>query len=93
MNTNKKTWIFNDGSVKYHFESFPYAFRCMYNVIRKTTDKGLPTVDMIKRFTITDPNNGKVYSFEGAQKKAREMDLLNPVGVINSKEFDKRKMI
>ena len=83
------TWIFDDGFRKHPTESFPYAFRFMFNALKHGAEKGMKFEDMIRRFEITGPT-GRSYSYHRAKDLATEMGLLTPDGTINSREF-KRK--
>lgn len=85
-------WQFKDGSSVTDCTSFPYAYRTMWNTVRKGVEKGRKHEDMIKQMSIISPikdRNGdtKVYSYAEATKMAENQGLLTPEGQINSREF------
>ena len=86
MNAN---WFFNDGLQIHPCTSFPFAFRMMFNQIRKALEAGKNTDEMTRRFTITSPV-GRVYDYDRATQLATDQGLLTLEGTINSREF-KRK--
>lgn len=89
MNAN---WIFKNGVQNIDCMSFPYAFRTMFNVVRKAiADKKVVST---KDYTILGPKNSRgdrrSYSYEDATKLATEQGLLTVDGQINSREFKRR---
>lgn len=92
---NKATWSFKDGATKVECTSFPYAFRMMWNAIKKGTESGKRTKeDMMKSMSILCPikdpyGYDKVYRYEDAKRMAENQGLLSADGQLNSKEFKK----
>ena len=86
MNT---TWTFYDGIQKHPYAPFPYAFRSMFNSIKRGVESGKKYEDMIKIFKIYSPT-GISYSHTKATDLATQQGLLTSDGLINSREF-KRK--
>jgi len=90
-------WIFQNGiALDQTFTSFPYAFREMYNIVRKELERGKLLVDITKRMKIVSPlktihGDLKTYSYTAAMDLAKGYGLLTPDGTLNSKEF-KRKI-
>jgi len=88
MNTK---WIFIDGVSKLEYFSFPYAYRSMYNAIRKGTEGGgRKFEEMIRGMKIIGPT-GREYSYEKATQLAEEQGLITPTGEINSREFKRSR--
>ena len=89
---NKTNWILHVGTAKVDCTSFPYAFRSMYNMIRKGIENKRP-VDT-STLAISGPENiqgdRKKYSYSAATQMATDTGLLLPDGTINSKEFKKK---
>jgi len=86
-------WIFQNGVQKVDCTSFPYAFRTMFNVVRKgVTDK--KPVDTNKLAILGPVRNSfgdrTTYSYLAATQLAKEQGLLTIDGQINSREFKKR---
>lgn len=85
-------WILRNGVQNIDCTSFPYAFRTMFNIVRKGTADKKP-VDTNK-LSILGPKNirgeRRTYSYAGATELATEQGLLTIDGQINSREF-KRK--
>lgn len=74
------------------FTSFPYAFRSMWNTLRKGVENGRTHGDMVRQMSIIAPlkdrhGDPKVYSYAEAQRMAEMQGLLNDSGQLNSKEF------
>ena len=92
MNNNQANWILKNNGVTIPSASFPYAFRSMWNSVRKGIEDKKPV--NTKEITIVGPPNLKgertTYSYNDAVALAREQGLLNAQGEINSKEFKKR---
>lgn len=86
MNTN---WTFYDGSVKYPFDTFPYAFRCMYFALQKAVKAGKSAAELTKKYTIT-AKTGKVYSYAKATELATTQGVLTPEGTLDNREFKRR---
>ena len=87
----KTNWILNVGPAKVDCTSFPYAFRSMFNMVRKGIENKRP-VDT-STLSISGPEiNGsrKKYSYSAASQMAEDTGLLTPEGTINSKEFKKK---
>jgi len=85
-------WILKDGNSKTEYTSFPFAFRTMYNTVRKGLEAGKTTSDITKSLKIIAPvkdvhGDFKVYNYTSAAKMATEQGLLSADGQLNSKEF------
>jgi hypothetical protein len=89
MNNNTNTWSFHDGLQNYPCMTFPYAYRHMFNALKKGVEAGLHYDTMLKRFKIISPI-GKEYSYAKATELAQQQGLLTPDGSINSREFKKK---
>lgn len=89
MNAN---WIFKNGGQNIDCMSFPYAFRAMFNVVRKAIADKKPVTT--KDMSILGPKNvrgdRKSYSYDEATTLATEQGLLTVDGQINSREFKRR---
>jgi hypothetical protein len=85
-------WLFKDGSTVTECTSFPYAYRSMWNAMRKGVEKGRKADEVVKTMSIVSPikdRNGdtKVYSYAAATAMAQAQGLLGVDGQINSREF------
>lgn len=74
------------------FTSFPYAFRTMFNVVKKGVETGRKHADMMNELLIVSPQkerdgSPKTYTFRQANDMAAASGLLTPDGTINSREF------
>jgi hypothetical protein len=93
---NANKWTIRDGATVIECTSFPYAFRTMFNIIKKGVEKSGRTYnDMVKQLSIVSPikdsfGENKVYSYTAAIQMATDMGLLTSDGQINSKEFKKQ---
>ena len=89
---NNANWILRNGVQNIDCTSFPYAYRTMFNIVRKGIVDKKP-VDTAK-LSILGPKNIRgdrtTYSYASASALAREQGLLDVDGQINSREF-KRK--
>lgn len=74
-------WIFDDGLSKLECSTFPYAYRTLFNMVKKFPDAA-------KRVRIISPTK-KVYNYKMANDLALAQGLLTTEGTINSKEFKK----
>ena len=89
-------WIFKDGATKVECTSFPYAFRTMWNTIKKGVEGGKRThSDMVKSMSILSPikdayGQPRTYGYEDAKRMAENQGLLTPDGQINSREFKRQ---
>lgn len=83
------TWTFDDGVQKHPCTSFPFAFRAMFNTLKKGVEKGRSYSEMTATLQIVSPV-GRVYDYQRASDLATQQGLLTPEGTINSREF-KRK--
>ena len=92
---NNATWILQDGAQRIDCTSFPFAFRTMWTMVKKETEKGNKGrnfIDMVRGISIISPmrdRNGdpRTYSYSEACEMARGQGLLSAEGQINSKEF------
>lgn len=85
----KIEWTFNDGERNHPCMTFPYAFRFMFNALKKATEAGQSRDVVVQRYQITSPV-GTSYDFKRACDLATQQGLLTSEGDINSREF-KRK--
>ena len=72
--------------------SFPFAYRSMWNAVKKGVEKGRKFEDMIRTMSIVSPvrdrlGNIRSYSYATATQMATDQGLLTPEGQINSREF------
>lgn len=87
-------WLLKDkklGTVT-EFTSFPYAFRTMFNVIKKGVETGRKHSEMMTELLIISPQtnrdgSAKIYNYNAAKEMASASGLLTPDGTINSREF------
>jgi hypothetical protein len=89
-------WIFKNGSTSVECTSFPYAFRAMFNTVRKAIEAGQPTSNLTNQMSIISPmkdihGNPRVYNYFEAKKMALDQGLLTPEEQINGKEFRRPK--
>lgn len=85
-------WLFKDGATVIDCTSFPYAFRTMFNTVKKGVEKGRKFEDMVKGMSIVSPmrdrlGNTKTYTYAEATEMATNTGLLTSDGQINSREF------
>lgn len=72
--------------------SFPYAFRAMYNTVQVGVEKGKTVGQMCKNMRIISPlkdlhGDHKTYSYPEAVRMATQSGLLSADGQLNGKEF------
>lgn len=89
MSVMAVTWTFCDGVQNHPCTSFPYAFRSLFNTMKKGVEKGRSFSEMEKEMFIVSPL-GRTYNYLRAKELAEQQGLLTPDGSINSREF-KRK--
>ena len=92
---NNTEWTFKDGASQFQCTSFPYAFRQMYNTIKKGVESGRKYDDMVKSMSILSPvkdqhGDPRIYSYTAAAEMATAQGLLTADGQINSREFKRR---
>lgn len=83
------TWTFDDGLQRKPYSSFPYAYRALYNALKRGVEQGKKYDDMVKNFRILTPFN-TVYNYKRATELATQQGLLTSDGMINSKEFRRK---
>jgi hypothetical protein len=85
-------WIFKNGAQAVDCTSFPYAFRTMWNVVKKGIADKKP-VDT-GSLSILGPKNSKgereSYTYFRAKMLAEAQGLLTAEEQINSREFKRR---
>ncbi len=85
-------WIFKNGVSSVDCASFPYAFRTLWNTVKKGIAEKKP-VDT-KSLLILGPKNSKgereSYSYEKARSLAEAQGLLTTDEQINNREFKRR---
>lgn len=89
---NSAKWIFKNGVQAIDCTSFPYAFRTMWNTVRKATADKRPvdTKDLRIFGPLNSKGERKIYSFFEAKQLALEQGLLTADEQINSREFKRR---
>jgi hypothetical protein len=95
MLTPMNTWIFKDGLAEQKHVSFPYAYRAMFNTLKKGVEGGRKYEDMIKQMSIISPmkdahGDFRRYNYASATEMAKASGLVTAVGEINSREFRKK---
>lgn len=88
-------WILKDTGkgTSTEFTSFPYAFRTMFNIVKKAVEgKERSYADVTKSLFIISPQldrlgKPRVYGYSEATSMATSSGLLTPDGTINSREF------
>jgi hypothetical protein len=92
MKESNANWILRNGSQTMDCTSFPYAFRTMFNIVRKSIENKKPV--NTRDLSILGPRNLRgertTYSYEAASQLASEQGLLTVDGQINSREFKRR---
>jgi hypothetical protein len=93
MNAN---WILNTGTGPIPCDTFPYAFRTAFNLVRRASEtKGANVSVVIKGISIQGPPNlrgeRRMYSYVTATQMALDQGLLTPDGSINSREFKQKR--
>jgi hypothetical protein len=88
-------WIFKDGPSQVSCTSFPFAYRAMFNTLKKGVETGRKYEDMVKQMVIISPQKDqhgdlRRYSYSAATDLAKSSGLLTPDGQINSREFKRR---
>ena len=88
-------WIFKDGATQTKCTSFPYAYRLMFDTLKRGVEKGRKYDDMVRQMLIISPQkdaHGDVrkYDYTAATAMATASGLLTPEGTINSREFKRR---
>lgn len=91
-NNSNANWIFKNGVQVIDCTSFPYAFRTMHNVVRKSIAEKKPvnTSDLIILGPANLRGERRTYSYDKATQLATEQGLLTMDGQINSREFKRR---
>ena len=86
-------WQFKNGTnAPVEFTTFPFAFRAMYNLVRKGIEDKKP-IDT-SNFLILGPKNPRGdrvrYGYYAALEMAKSSGLVSTDGFINGKEFKKK---
>jgi hypothetical protein len=79
-------WTFDDGLQKHSCDSFPYAYRTLYNTLKRSVESGGDRDTLVRRYKIYSPLK-TVYSYRQATELALDQGLLTSEGTINSREF------
>jgi len=82
----KTNWTFFDGVQAHQCDSFPYAYRTLYNTLKRSIDSGGKPDELTRRYKITSPIKS-VYNYRQATELAKDQGLLTTEGTINSREF------
>jgi hypothetical protein len=93
MNSNQ--WIFKDGSSQFTCDSFPYAYRTMFNTLKKGVESGRKYNDMVKQMVIIAPTKDqhgdlRRYNYADATELAKSSEVLTATGEINSRVFKRQ---
>ena len=87
----KVKWIFNDGLKAMPYDSFPFAYRAMYQTLKQGVEKGRKYADMIKCMSVVGPvatgAKSSTYSYAAATEKAKDAGIITTEGQLNSREF------
>lgn len=88
-------WIFKDGPSQVGVNSFPFAYRAMFNALKKGVESGRKYNDMVKQMVIIAPTKDqhgdfRRYNYDQATELAKASDLLTPEGIINSRVFKRQ---
>lgn len=90
----KFKWIFKDGVTETQWDSFPFAYRAMFNAIKNGVEKGRKYSDMIKCMSVTGPLGPGIkshtYSYATATQKAKDAGIMSAEGQLESREFKRR---
>ena len=90
-NTN---WILKNGLQSTDCSSFPFAYRSMFNIVRKAVEAGKSVATASRDLTIVGPPDTRgertKYTYASATELAKGMGLINANGDINSREFKRR---
>lgn len=86
-------WQFKNGTnIPVDCTSFPFAYRMMFNLVRKGIEAGKPV--NTSEFLILGPKNPRGervrYNYKSATEMANASGLINSEGYINGKEFKKK---
>ena len=92
MNSN---WILKNGLETIPCSTFPFAYRTMYNIVRKASEtKGGNVASVMKGLSLQGPvtprGDRRNYTYASATQLATDNGLLTPDGQINSREFKKK---
>lgn len=87
-------WILKNGLTETKCTSFPYAYRAMFNIVKKATEQGKYN-ETVKALKIISPQKDahgdpRTYTYASATDMAKASGLLTPDGQINSREFKRR---
>ncbi len=82
----KTNWTFYDGFQKHQCDSFPYAYRTLFNTLHRALKAGGKHDDLTSQYKITSPFN-KVYNYKQATQLAKDQGLLTTEGTIKGEEF------
>lgn len=85
---NTSLWLFYNGAARYECASFPFAFKMMFNAVRKANETG---TSIESKVLIVAPTK-REYNWNRASELARQQGLLTPDGQINSREFKKKQV-
>jgi hypothetical protein len=93
---NNTEWIFKDGASQTTWNSFPYAYRAMFQSLKSGVERGRKYNDMVKQMVIIAPTKDqhgdpRRYNYTSATDLAKSSGLLTPNGEINSREFGKKR--
>jgi len=88
----KNKWILKNGMASQEFDSFPFAFRTMFSIVKKAVESK-NSANVIGQLSIVSPimdrstGKPKVYSYTAATQFAKDTGVLTTDGQINSREF------
>jgi hypothetical protein len=90
---SNKLWLLKNKSQIMEFDTFPFAFRTMFNIVRKSIETKKPVnTDDLSIIGPPDVHGDRpIFSYIVATQKAKEWNTLTADGIINSKEFKRRQ--
>jgi hypothetical protein len=95
MSTNITKWTFKDGPSQFPYDTFPLAFRAMFNTVKTGVEKGRKFNEMTKQMVILAPTKDqhgdfRRYNYDAATELAKASELLTSDGEINGRVFKRR---
>src|ERR1035437_2820210 len=88
-------WIFKNGAATTTWDTFPYAYRAMFNALKTGVERGLKYDDMVKQMVIISPQKDRhgdprKYSYAEATELAKASELVDSNGLLNARVFKRR---
>ena len=88
-------WIFKDGATQTKCTSFPYAYRLMFDTLKRGVEKGRKYDDMVRQMLIISPQKDahgdlRKYNYDAATQMATDMGILLDGQIVSRNlKFDK----